>query len=328
MNLAEKIQQLRKRSDLSQEQLADKLGISRQSISKWESKQSTPEIDKIVQLSEIFGVTTDYLLKDIDCLENPVLPAKDKNPSSSNNKSSLVLIIATICIAFSFISIFAMWILSKIYPAPIVFFNPITVKWLVGFDNFLRYHELQGFYNLCWLITIVGVVMLLFFNKPKILWKKIRDKVSAIRRKYMGRVTVRFKAISILAFVLILTFAFLIITPEAKLLTKDVEEVQKITVVNLRDGYHTSEITQAEDKDLINTIYQSINTTKTHAVIKPDASEEQNSEPNFTITINYLDGTEDIIYSGESREFVYKRLSGNGWIGGKNEGLIEVVNKL
>lgn len=174
MNLAEKIQQLRKRSDLSQEQLADKLGISRQSISKWESEQSTPEIDRIVQLSEIFGVTTDYLLKDIDCLENPVLSAKDKNPSSSNNE--LRLIITTICIACSFISIFVMWILSKIYPAPIVFYNIFTEKWLVGFDNFLRYHGLQGFYNLCWLITIVGVV-LLFFNKLKILWKKIRERV-------------------------------------------------------------------------------------------------------------------------------------------------------
>lgn len=146
----------------------------------------------------------------------------------------------------------------------------------------------------------------------------------------MARVSVRFKVISILAFVLIsiLTFAYLIHTPASKLLTKNVEEVQKITVVNLRNGNHTSEITQAEDKDLINTIYQSINSTKTRTVIKPNASEEQNSEPNFTIKINYSDGTEDGIYSTEGGKIIYKRLSGNGWIGGKNEGLIEVVNKL
>lgn len=113
MNLAEKLQQLRKKNNLSQEQLADKLGISRQSISKWESEQSTPEIDKIVQLSEIFGVTTDYLLKDIDeCPKNSVLSAKDKTPNCSNKR--LRLIIATICIAFSIISIFLMWVLSKI----------------------------------------------------------------------------------------------------------------------------------------------------------------------------------------------------------------------
>ena len=146
----------------------------------------------------------------------------------------------------------------------------------------------------------------------------------------MARVTVRFKVISILAVVLIsiLVFAFLIQTPGTKLLTKNVEEVQKITVVNLRNGNHTSEITQAENKDLINTIYQTIDTTKTRTETKPDASEELNTDLSFTITINYLDGTEDIIYSGESRDFIYKRLSGNGWIGGKNEGLIEVVNKL
>ena len=99
-------------------------------------------------------------------------------------------------------------------------------------------------------------------------------------------------------------------------------------MVNLRNGNYTSEITQTEDKYIINTIYQSINTTKTRTVIKPDASEEQNSEPNFTIKINYSDGTEDGIYSTEGGRIIYKRLSGNGWIGGKNEGLIEVVNKL
>lgn len=64
MKLAEKIQDLRKKNGLSQEQLADQLGISRQAISKWESEQSSPDIDKIVLLSEFFQVSTDYLLKE------------------------------------------------------------------------------------------------------------------------------------------------------------------------------------------------------------------------------------------------------------------------
>lgn len=167
MNLSKKLQQLRKHNNLSQEQLADKLGISRQSISKWESEQSVPEIDKIVKLSEIFGITTDYLLKDIEeCPANLVLSDKDKNPNSSSKK--LRLIIATICIAFSIISIFLMWVLSKIYPAPIVLYNTTTKTWLVGFNNFLWIHGLDGFYKLCWLITIVGII-LLFFDKLKIL---------------------------------------------------------------------------------------------------------------------------------------------------------------
>ncbi|HJH07958.1 MAG TPA: helix-turn-helix domain-containing protein [Fusobacterium ulcerans] len=50
---------------MSQEKLAQLLGVSRQSVSKWELGQSLPEIDKIIQLSNIFEVTTDYLLKDV-----------------------------------------------------------------------------------------------------------------------------------------------------------------------------------------------------------------------------------------------------------------------
>lgn len=172
MNLAEKIQQLRKRNNLSQEQLADKLGISRQSISKWESEQSVPEIDKIVHLSEIFGVTTDYLLKDIDT--NKIDSDKNKNQNPSSKK--LQFIISAICMAFSIISIFTMWILSKIYPAPIVFYNTTTEKWLVGFDNFLWIHGLEGFYKLCWLIAMVGIV-LLFVDRLNILCIKIRVKL-------------------------------------------------------------------------------------------------------------------------------------------------------
>lgn len=64
MILSEKITNLRKQNGWSQEELAEKLGISRQSVSKWESTASIPDLDKIIKMSEIFGVSTDYLLKD------------------------------------------------------------------------------------------------------------------------------------------------------------------------------------------------------------------------------------------------------------------------
>jgi transcriptional regulator with XRE-family HTH domain len=64
MILADKIIELRKKSGWSQEELAEKLDVSRQSISKWESAQSVPDMARILRLSEIFGVSTDYLLKD------------------------------------------------------------------------------------------------------------------------------------------------------------------------------------------------------------------------------------------------------------------------
>ncbi|MDR2570237.1 MAG: helix-turn-helix domain-containing protein, partial [Oscillospiraceae bacterium] len=63
MKLNEKIQKMRKEKGLSQEQLSEMLDVSRQSISKWESGQSYPETDKLIVLSEIFGVTVDSLLK-------------------------------------------------------------------------------------------------------------------------------------------------------------------------------------------------------------------------------------------------------------------------
>lgn len=64
MILADKIADLRKKNGWSQEELANRLGVSRQAVSKWESASSIPDLDKIVKMSLIFGVSTDYLLKD------------------------------------------------------------------------------------------------------------------------------------------------------------------------------------------------------------------------------------------------------------------------
>jgi len=62
MKLADKLFELRKEKGWSQEKLAEQINVSRQSISKWESGQALPELEKIVELSKIFQVTTDYLL--------------------------------------------------------------------------------------------------------------------------------------------------------------------------------------------------------------------------------------------------------------------------
>lgn len=64
MDLADKIIALRKKKGWSQEELAEKTGVSRQAVSKWEGAQSVPDLSKILLLSEIFEVSTDYLLKD------------------------------------------------------------------------------------------------------------------------------------------------------------------------------------------------------------------------------------------------------------------------
>ena len=64
MIFADKLIQLRKKQGWSQDELAEKMNVSRQSVSKWECAQSIPDLDKILQLSKLVGVSTDYLLKE------------------------------------------------------------------------------------------------------------------------------------------------------------------------------------------------------------------------------------------------------------------------
>ena len=77
MILADKIVSLRKKAGWSQEDLAEKLGVTRQSVSKWEGAQSVPDMDKVVMMSRLFGVSTDFLLKDELEEETPCAAAQD-----------------------------------------------------------------------------------------------------------------------------------------------------------------------------------------------------------------------------------------------------------
>ena len=78
MILADKIIENRKKNGWSQEELADRLGVSRQSVSKWEGAQAVPDMKKIIQMAEVFGVSTDYLLRDdIETATAPEIPPVD-----------------------------------------------------------------------------------------------------------------------------------------------------------------------------------------------------------------------------------------------------------
>lgn len=66
MNISDRIQSLRKARGITQEQLADAVGVSRQAVSKWEAEQSVPDLERIVAMAEYFDVTTDYLLRGIE----------------------------------------------------------------------------------------------------------------------------------------------------------------------------------------------------------------------------------------------------------------------
>lgn len=94
MNMADRIQQLRKTKGISQEELADRIGVSRQAVSKWESGQSSPDLEKVILLSEFFDVTTDYLLK-----------GKEPQPGDRERRGQDARIYAAVATAVNFIGL-------------------------------------------------------------------------------------------------------------------------------------------------------------------------------------------------------------------------------
>ena len=139
MRLGQKIADLRKKNNLSQEGLAEIMNVSRQAVSKWESEQSIPDIEKIVNLSELFGVTTDYLLKRGEPsfeLKNEDINDKDKLPVLSDElvkkylaasqKSSKLRALAIALIIFSPVWICFACILSIFFDHDSHYETPLT----------------------------------------------------------------------------------------------------------------------------------------------------------------------------------------------------------
>ena len=81
MILADKIVSLRKKEGMTQEDLAGQIGVSRQSVSKWESSMAMPDLDKVVKLSQIFSVSTDFLLDDSLSMEQVIVDEKVEDTS-------------------------------------------------------------------------------------------------------------------------------------------------------------------------------------------------------------------------------------------------------
>lgn len=169
MTIADRIQSLRKTKGISQEQLADVVGVSRQAVSKWESEQTIPDLEKVVTMSEYFGVTTDYILKGIEPVEE-----KTGFKISSKIKAGIVL-------AFGLLGNLVLFIMSRFATVPIPFYyienGQKMVQWSgdrVGhsYRYFLEFHDMQLLGVLFWVITIAGLIWLLFafgmFKKKKV----------------------------------------------------------------------------------------------------------------------------------------------------------------
>ena len=98
MTLSEKILYCRKRCALSQEALAEKIGVSRQAISKWETGEAAPELSKLALLAKTFGVTADWLISEDNPPESAAQGASQKQPAApAQNASPAPVVSLTRC---------------------------------------------------------------------------------------------------------------------------------------------------------------------------------------------------------------------------------------
>ncbi len=154
MTFGEKLALLRRQAAMSQEELADKLAVSRQAISRWELGSSLPETQKILQISRVFDVSCDYLLKDdMEQDGSPQMPAPPPAAVGGHSRTARFLALA------GGIGALAFWILSAVYPAEtwssVAGQSGVTVK--TGLLGFLDYHDMGLLFALCCLALAAGL---------------------------------------------------------------------------------------------------------------------------------------------------------------------------
>lgn len=156
MIFADKVIALRKKAGWSQEELAERLNVSRQSVSKWESAQSVPDIDRILQMSRLFGVTTDYLLKD-DMEEPEVTGEESASPLRrvTMQQASDYLALRRAAAPRMAIATF----LCVVSPVPLLALSAMT-----GFSQFRVTEHVAAGIGLSVLMVLVAVAVTLFLS--------------------------------------------------------------------------------------------------------------------------------------------------------------------
>ena len=161
MILADKIINLRKKNGWSQEELAEKLGVTRQSISKYEGAQSIPDLDKILKLSEIFGVTTDYLIKD-ELEEEEYAPSQMQENESESDRSVHKV---TTEMANEYLQIID-WTAGKTaFATMLCILSPIVLLMLGAMSEMPDYHISENAaagIGICVLIVLIAIAVTIF----------------------------------------------------------------------------------------------------------------------------------------------------------------------
>lgn len=155
MAFGEKLQKLRKARSLTQEELAEQVGVSRQTLSKWESGAVLPDTENVVKLSELFSVTTDYLLRDI-----PNAPSEQNNSQHTSTPcapSHIQLLIGSLLSTLSAVGLLAMGVFSSMGSYEIVYPNGSLCK--RGLAAFLQIKHLEWLFGLLLFLTVVGLTL-------------------------------------------------------------------------------------------------------------------------------------------------------------------------
>ena len=160
MNFGDKIQLQRKKKGMTQEELGEELNVSRQTITKWESNQSFPEIKKIIKLSYFFDVTIDYLLKDeIEDEERNVIKIEKEEKNIFSTKIKLLIIPLIV----SLVGMLILYVDSYIHPITTTDWDGI---YFVGFGCIYFFiNERKELFFILLLVFLINCTFILYFNK-------------------------------------------------------------------------------------------------------------------------------------------------------------------
>ena len=134
MTIGEKIQTLRKQYGMSQDQLADALNLSRQAVSKWENNESQPDIENLIEISNVFNVSTDYLIKDgyTSAITTTTRSTRKAENDTLFRASRISFLVSAIYSAATVIFLILGFGWGLWHPAWIIFFVPPVVSRLLA----------------------------------------------------------------------------------------------------------------------------------------------------------------------------------------------------
>ena len=163
MELADKILRHRKQMGLSQEALSEKLNVSRQAVSRWETGTAQPDASTILQLSRLFGVSTDYLLQD-DYQDDPFQPKEAKAAAEDTLKRILGICTAALGILGNLILYILSRFIKVMIPYPvydngeIIFYEYSSERTDYSYRYFVQEHNMEFLLLLLWGMFLAGML--------------------------------------------------------------------------------------------------------------------------------------------------------------------------